>query len=498
MLYDDKLAQAAYLIACQRTGEALVIDPERDIDRYIELAQREGVRITAIAETHIHADFLSGARELAERTGAKLFLSDEGDQDWKYQWLDSRSSGGSYDYQLLHDGDRFKVGNIRIEAVHTPGHTPEHLSYLVTDLGGGADEPIGIASGDFVFVGDVGRPDLLETAAGQAGAKEPAARALYRSLQEFNRLPDYLQVWPAHGAGSACGKALGAVPQTTVGYEKRFNLAVVTALQEEDRFVESILAGQPEPPMYFSRMKRENKMGPAILGNFPDPHPMTLENLARIINDDPDAVVLDTRSWQEFRAGHLPGSLYAPLNRTFPTVTGSYVEPHQKIYLVIEPERLREAVTDLIRIGLDNIAGHIDPPYVDRYLGTAEDAGKLLQGEIRLETTPQLKIDRFRELLPMKDGVVLDVRGAAEYEAGHIPGAINIAHTRLAARLDEIPKDRPVYVHCQAGARSAVATAYLRRNGIDAIDLPGYAELLKGGVQMQHESKSETAATMEA
>jgi len=169
MLYDSKLAQACYFIGCQQTGDAIVIDPQRDVNRYLDLARKENMRISAITETHIHADFLSGARELAERTQAKLYLSDEGGPDWSYGWLDKKQGGGSYLHQLLKDGHTFKVGKIQFQAVFTPGHTPEHLSFLVTDLGGGASEPMGIASGDFVFVGDVGRPDLLETAAGQRG-----------------------------------------------------------------------------------------------------------------------------------------------------------------------------------------------------------------------------------------------------------------------------------------------------------------------------------------
>src|SRR5436190_7617447 len=223
MIYDDKLAQACYLIGCQRTGEAILIDPQRDIDRYQKVADAERLRITAVAETHIHADFLSGVREVAERTGAKIHVSDEGDADWKYRWLGKKSTGGSYPHQLLHHGDSFRVGNIVFTVLHTPGHTPEHICFMVTDTGGGANEPMGILTGDFVFVGDLGRPDLLETAAGIAGAKEASAHTLCESAAEFLKLPDYLQVWPAHGAGSACGKALGAVPQSTVGYEKRFN-----------------------------------------------------------------------------------------------------------------------------------------------------------------------------------------------------------------------------------------------------------------------------------
>jgi hydroxyacylglutathione hydrolase len=265
MIYDEKLAQAAYLIGCQRTGEAVVIDPERDVDRYIDLAKDNGLRIVATAETHIHADFVSGSRELAERVGAKVYVSDEGDADWKYEWLDKKVGGGSYDHQLLKDGDSFKIGNIELKAIHTPGHTPEHIVFLVTDHGANATEPIGMATGDFVFVGDLGRPDLLETAAGHAGAMEPSARRLFSTVKKLGEIPDFVQIWPAHGAGSACGKALGAVPMSTVGYEKRFNPAIQAAATEQG-FVDFILTGQPEPPMYFANMKRDNKVGPAGAG----------------------------------------------------------------------------------------------------------------------------------------------------------------------------------------------------------------------------------------
>ena len=219
-VFDDTLAQYAYLIGCQRTGDAIVFDPQRDIDRYLDLAASEELRIVAVAETHIHADFLSGTREFAECFGTRLYLSDEGGPDWRYEW----AHGGSYDHVPLRDGARFAIGEIEFQALHTPGHTPEHMSFLVTDRGAGADEPMGLLSGDFVFVGDLGRPDLLETAARVSGAMTPAARRLYGSVRSFLDLPDYLQVWPAHGAGSSCGKALGAVPETTVGYERRFSL----------------------------------------------------------------------------------------------------------------------------------------------------------------------------------------------------------------------------------------------------------------------------------
>jgi hydroxyacylglutathione hydrolase len=469
MLYDNKLAQAAYLIGCQRTKEAIVIDPERDVDRYLDEAKRNGLNITVIAETHIHADFLSGARELAEATGAKLYLSAEGGPDWQYRWLDKKSSGGSYHHQLLKDGDTFKVGNIQFKAVHTPGHTPEHLSYLVTDLGGGASEPMGIASGDFVFVGDVGRPDLLESAAGQSGTKEASAQTLFRSIQRFKSLPDYLQVWPAHGAGSACGKALGAVPQSTVGYEKRFNAAIFEA-ESETRFVESILHGQPEPPYYFARMKKENRDGPAILGELPDPKPLSVDELKKALKKE--ASWLDTRPWPEYSDGHLPGALYAPLNSAFPTVAGSYVEPTKSIYLIVEKGRVDEAVRDLIRIGLDNVVGYVTPSTLKTF---AKNSRKMVCCDSMAMT--DLDIDCL-------DGncIILDVRRADEFEAGHLPGAVNVAHTRLLPNLEKLPKGKRLYVHCQGGYRSAYACGMLQHHGFDAVQMQGgFSEWEKSG-----------------
>ncbi|MEL0010630.1 MAG: MBL fold metallo-hydrolase, partial [Bacteroidota bacterium] len=239
-IFEEKLAQYAYVIGCQKSGEAVVIDPMRDIDRYTALAAKHGLTIVAAADTHIHADYLSGLREFADR-GVKVYASDEGDANWKYEWL----KNSEYNYELLTDNDTFKIGNIIFKAVHSPGHTPEHISYLVSD-GATTEEPMGICSGDFVFVGDVGRPDLLESAAGMEGVMEESARVLYKSLDRFKDLESYVQVWPGHGAGSACGKALGAVPDSTVGYELRFNNSIKAAITEQD-FVNFILDGQPEP-----------------------------------------------------------------------------------------------------------------------------------------------------------------------------------------------------------------------------------------------------------
>ncbi|HEX5581355.1 MAG TPA: MBL fold metallo-hydrolase, partial [Gemmatimonadaceae bacterium] len=315
--YDTGLAQASYLVGCSATGEALVVDPNRDVEQYVRAAEEEGLRVTHVTETHIHADFVSGARELAHRTGATLYLSDEGDADWKYQFPTDEERSRGLRSQLVRGGDSFMVGNVRIDVVATPGHTPEHLSFLVTDTAG-ADRPMGIFTGDFVFVGDVGRPDLLERAAGMADTMEKGARVLFRSLERFRAYPDWLQVWPGHGAGSACGKALGAVPQSTVGYERMFNWGLATT--DEEEFVRMVLAGQPEPPRYFAEMKRINKEGPRTLGGFRRPPHLDGARLSELV--DRGATVIDTRSAADYAARHVPGTINIPLNKSLSTWAG--------------------------------------------------------------------------------------------------------------------------------------------------------------------------------
>lgn len=468
MIYDDALAQAAYLIGCQATGDAIVIDPERDVDRYIDLAKREGLRIVAATETHVHADFLSGVRELAEQTGCETILSAEGGPDWQYKWLDAKSGGGAYEHRLVRDGDTFEIGAIRFRVVHTPGHTPEHICFEVFDQPAAGDAPMGLLTGDFVFVGDLGRPDLLESAAGQIGAMEPAAHELYKSVNKFLDLPDYLQVWPGHGAGSACGKALGAVPQSTVGYEKRFNAAIQSA-DTEDHFVSEILSGQPEPPVYFARMKRQNLEGPPVLGKLPEPKRIKADDLPT--PGGKSSVVLDTRAWPHFRRGHVEGALSAPLDKSFPTIAGAYVAPEQSIILVAREDQVDAAVRALVRVGLDNVAAWIDPADLP--------AGQLIE-------LPEVDALQARERHDAGDAFFLDVRRAVEFDEGHIPGAHNICHVRLTERLDEVPKDRPVYVNCRSGVRSARASALLQRAGYDVTNISGgYLAWEKAGGKVQ-------------
>ncbi len=451
---DPHLAQYAYVIGCQRTGEAIVIDPERDIDRYREVAAQEGLRITAVAETHIHADFVSGAREFAAWDPAvRIYVSAEGGPDWQSEWAD-----GLPNVTCLRDGDTFMVGNIQFKAVHTPGHTPEHMVYLVTDLGGGANEPIALLSGDFLFVGDAGRPDLLEQAAGLEGTQEVGARALYRSLRKVSELPCHVQVLPAHGAGSACGKALGSVPNSTFGYEEKFNPALKLALHSgEEEFVKFILSGQPEPPPYFANMKHVNKVGPAVLGALPQPHRLRLEEVAARL-DEPGFVVLDTRDRAAFLGGHLRRSLFAPPEK-FSDFAGSYLAPEQEIVLVLKDEsETGEYVRQLVRMGFDRIVGVLPT-------GAVESAPANLKS-----VTPSVPFAQVSALLGERtETALLDVRKATEFAAGHLRGAQNLAHTRLRPRLGHVPAHRPLLVSCQSGLRAAGACAFLARGGREVV-----------------------------
>jgi hydroxyacylglutathione hydrolase len=457
--FDDKLAQYAYLIGCQANGTAVVIDPMRDIDQYIDAAAKENLTIVAATDTHIHADYISGLREFAER-GVKVYASDEGDKDWKYEWL----INSDYDYELMKDGDEFKIGNITIKAWHTPGHTPEHLTFLITD-GAAANEPMGMATGDFVFVGDLGRPDLLESAAGMANVMEPSARTLYKTVEEFKKMPEYMQIWPGHGAGSACGKALGAIPETTVGYELRYNNSLKSATSE-DSFVKFILEGQPEPPLYFARMKRDNKIGPAIIGGLPKAKRLTIKELGNAAVKE-GAVILDTRERNEYAAGHVPGSLLSPLNKQFNTVAGSYITEEEEIYLVVEEHNVVEAIRDLYNIGLDNVKGYV----------TARDLQIYKSQGGKMDALEVTNFDAVKNL--GENDAILDVRKGSEYEEFHLEGALNFAHTRLLPNMKELPKEKKFYVHCQSGGRSAVAAALLKRNGFNVALIDDEVEKVK-------------------
>lgn len=440
-IYDDDLAQASYLIACQTTGEMVVVDPRRDVQVYLDEAEAQGMDIVAVTETHIHADYLSGARELAAATGATLYLSAEGGDDWRYR----------FPHEPLQDGSEIQLGQITLTARHVPGHTPEHLAFLVTD-GATTDQPGFILTGDFVFVGDVGRPDLLDEAAGETDTREPMARHIFASLRDvFLPLPDYLQVWPGHGAGSACGKALGAVASSTVGYEKRFAWwASYLAEDDETGFVKELLAGQPDAPHYFGRMKWQNRAGPAILGSRPPLKHFEPAELGE------DAILLDTRPREAYNKGAVAGSLHLPAGKNFASRAAWLLDPEDKQPLVLLARDADGAAglrDKLSRVGIDQGAGYVTS----------------LQGLLKVPVptiTPQ-------ELAALPNPFILDVRTSSEYEAGHIPGAHQLPGGRVRWHLAELPNDRPIVSYCQSGARNAVVSSLLRAKGFEVLELAG-------------------------
>ncbi len=470
-VWDPKLAQASYLIGCTEAREALVIDATRDVDQYLVLAASLGLRIAHVTETHIHADFVSGSRELAARAGAKLYLSDEGGRDWRYDFAESDRAVG------LHHGDRIAMGRVGVEVLHTPGHTPEHLTFLITD-GSAATEPIAAVTGDFVFVGDVGRPDLLERAARVEGTMESAARTLFQSIQRFKSQPDYLQIWPGHGAGSACGKGMSAIPHSTVGYERRFNWAF--GVTDEAEFVRLVLAGQPDPPKYFGTMKRINKEGARALGGLPRPNPLPADRITEVL--DRGELLIDTRTSAEFATGHLPGSINIPFNNAFTTWAGWIVPYDRDVYLISAKPDGRQselALRDLAMIGLDRVAGSFG---LDA-LGAWTHAGRPLASFGRISARELSK--RLGE-----GAAVVDVRSRDEWQAGHIPGVLHIPAGEIADRVDELPQGRPLVVHCQGGGRSAIAASLLNARGLtEVLDLPGgFAEWEREGLPVARNS----------
>ncbi|WP_394996069.1 rhodanese-like domain-containing protein [Emticicia sp.] len=435
-VYDKSLAQASYFIGCQKAGIAIVIDPKRDIDTYLEIAKQNNMKITHVTETHIHADFLSGSRELAAVTGAEMYLSDEGGEGWQYE----------FNHVGLKNGSVITVGNLTLEVIHTPGHTPESISFLLTDKPASL-EPVMLFTGDFVFVGDIGRPDLLEKAAGIVGTKEAGAIQMFGSIQKFETLPDYLQVWPGHGAGSACGKALGAVPSSTVGYEKIRNWA----FQYDDDiegFVKYLLADQPEPPKYFAMMKHLNKVDRPLLTEVPKQKKLSAEEVKTAMSNG--IKLIDARNKVDFAAGFVPDSINIQGNNAFATWMGWFVNYQESFMLVASDAQIEDLTRKLMRIGLDNVLGYVS------------DVNSL---GIELQQSDIIEIEEFKNYLGKDDVQVIDIRGVAEYNTGHIAEAENIFVGTMLQNLDKISKDKQIIIHCQSGDRAAIGYSLLLKSG---------------------------------
>jgi hydroxyacylglutathione hydrolase len=449
--YDERLAQAGYLVACQATGEAIVVDPSRNIVPYLDAARQEGVHITRVTETHIHADFVSGTRELAAATGAAVLLSAEGGADWQYRYPAADVT------TPLRDGDVIQFGRVRLTVTHTPGHTPEHLAFIVTDTAR-SDDPVALLSGDFLFVGDVGRPDLLEEAAGITESKKPSAQALFRSLQRLAPLPDYLQIWPGHGAGSACGKALGALPTSALGYERRTNWAF--QIDDEAAFVAAVLEGQPPAPSYFERMKRINRDGPPILGTRAAPAELAPQALPRALDD---GLVVDLRPLSAYAEAHIPGTLNLPRIKAFTTWAGWLLPADRQLYL-IAPDAVAaiDAQQALASIGLDQVAGAFTPAVI-----AAAQASATARATRRAPMAEASQLQRDGRL-------VVDLRELSEWRAGHLNGAAHHPLGTLSHSVKAMDRSTPLAVHCGGGTRSAIGASLLERMGFsDVIDLAG-------------------------
>ncbi|MBE0010866.1 MULTISPECIES: MBL fold metallo-hydrolase [unclassified Arthrobacter] len=446
-IYDEDLAQASYFIGCQRKGEAVVVDPRRDIGVYQSLATANGMTIVAVTETHIHADYLSGSRELAAATGAALYVSGDGGPDWQY----------GFDANLLHDGDTITIGNITVQALHTPGHTPEHLSFLVTD-GAFTDQPGYLLSGDFVFAGDLGRPDLLDEAAGGVDTRFVGAKQLFASLRDvFLHLDDYVQVHPGHGSGSACGKALGAVPSTTVGYERLYAWwGPYLAAGDEQGFIDELLDGQPDAHAYFARMKRENRDGPALLGPRPPLQQLDAVDVAHGLAAD-ELSFVDTRPNTMVHQGTVIGALNIPAGKSTASFGAWAVDPdrdHRPLVLLADGRDQAQEIWDhLIRVGIDRVAGYV----------TGLDG---LPTSVPRTVTPA-------ELESFDRSMLLDVRARSEHTAGHIPGSYQLSGGRVLWNLDQLPQQGTVVTYCQSGVRSSVAANALRHAGYDVVELEG-------------------------
>ena len=431
--FNEQLAQYSYLVGCQKTGEAIIIDPLRDITPYIEAAEQEGLRITHVTETHIHADFASGIREVINM-GAQGFVSGHGGKDWTYQDIKAG---------IIYEGDVIKVGNVKLEVLHTPGHTPESISFLLYD--NGKNVPMGLFTGDFIFVGDVGRPDLLEEAAGIKNTTETGAKQMFQSLKKMDKLPDFIQIWPGHGAGSACGKSLGAVPMTTLGYERANSWAF--QINEEQVFIKALTSEQPEPPYYFAEMKRINRDGVALMHH----------NIVTPLDEIKEHAI-DIRP-KEVYAENLSDGINIPYNKKFLSFAGWYLDYQKPLQLVGDFETVQKAAHDLKMIGFDNVTTYVDTVNGKSYKTIDPESFKQLDRE---------KIN------------ILDVRTNKEWNESHFKEAVHIHFGKLLKKSVPFNKNEKIYVHCQSGVRSAIAMSILEQQGFtNLININGGYQAIK-------------------
>jgi len=425
------LAHSSYLLGGVNT--CAIVDPRRDVDIYLSAAKDMGMKITHILETHLHADFISGHIDLAEKTGATIYAP--------------RSANCAFRHIAVGEPDTFEIEDIQIKVLQTPGHTPEHISYVVIDKGRGP-EPVCVFCGDTLFVGDVGRPDLFP-----GRAKELASK-LYDSLHsKLLALPDFCEVYPAHGAGSLCGRAMGAKRTSTIGYERRYNLAL--QIKDKSKFVESLTTNMPAAPDHFSRCSAINGKGPTLISQLPEISPLEPADF-KVKAEKTNTIVLDIRSYEAFGGQHIGGAYHIDFGGNFATFAGWILPPEKDIMIVAETfEQAKEANILLRRVGLDRTEG-----YLEGGMFAWAKAG------LATEHVRQLSAEELHKIITKgEDVTVVDVRAVGEYVAEHIKGALNIPASELRMRYKELDKNKPVALVCSTGHRSSLGASILKRQG---------------------------------
>lgn len=431
------LAHASYLIGSE--GEAAVVDPQRDVDQYIDEAEANDFKIKYVIETHLHADFVSGHRELAERTGAEIVFSEQ--------------AGATFPHRAVRDGDEIRIGKTILRMMETPGHTPESVSVLVIDSEV-SDQPRKVLTGDTLFIGDVGRPDL---AGGKGYTPQMMAGMMYDSLHnKLLRLPDEVEVYPAHGAGSMCGRNMSKETSSTIGEQKKFNYALQP--MSKDQFVLMMTTELSEAPAYFPLDAEINRQGANSLEAIQRPRALTPQETSELAAAG--HLILDVRSAAEFGAGHVPDSLNIGLGGQFAIWSGSLIPMTTPLILVAESEeKVDEGVMRLARVGIETVKG---------YLRGGMDAWR--EAGLETATVPQITVGELNNLIEKESDLqILDVRRPAEYESGHVPRAISAQLSQLRQRVPSLPLDplKPTAVICAGGYRSSAATSLLQQRGFD-------------------------------
>ena len=438
--FTEKIAHSSYILAGQDT--CAVIDPQRDTGHYIKEARNLGVRITHIIQTHLHADFISGHIDLAEKTGARIYVA--------------KSARCTFDHVPLNEGDEFFLEDMKLHVLETPGHTPEHISLVVTDTAR-CDSPVGVFVGDTLFVGDVGRPDLFPDIARELAGK------LFHSLHDkLMQLPDYCEIYPAHGAGSLCGRSMGAKWRSTIGFERRFNQSM--QFKDEDAFISSLTENMPPAPDHFSRCSDINRHGPARLADLPFLEALSVNQFAEKM-EDKDTIILDTRSYLAFGGQHISGAWHLDLNGNFPTFAGWVLPTDKQILLVADDyEKVMATITWARRTGVDHIVGYLDDGMSDWSLSGLPSS-----------SVQQISAHALYQQISMDENItLLDVRAPAEYEDSHISGAVNIPVADLRWRFNELNPARTTILMCSSGNRSSLGSSILKQHGFEnVINLAG-------------------------